>query len=62
MKRRMQPRHLKSLVETGHYKPEPSLVAAAMLQRRGVRELLTSESFMRAGQSPPAPEPGRRAA
>lgn len=37
----MSPRHLKSLVESGHYKPEPSLVAEAMLQRRGIRELLT---------------------
>lgn len=62
MKRRMQPRQLKSLVETGHYKPEPALVAAAMLQRRGVRELLTSESFMQAGRIPPAPEVGHRAA
>jgi hypothetical protein len=62
MKRRMQPRQLKSLVETGHYKPEPSLVAAAMLQRRGVRELLTSESFMRAGRIPPASEVRHRAA
>jgi hypothetical protein len=62
MKRRMQPRQLKSLVETGHYKPEPSLVAAAMLQRRGVRELLTSESFMGAGRIPPAPEVRHRAA
>jgi len=62
MRRRMQPRQLKSLVDSGHYKPEPSLVAAAMLQRRGVRELLTSESFMRDGRTPPAPEAGRRAA
>jgi hypothetical protein len=62
MKRRMQPRQLKSLVETGHYKPEPSLVAAAMLQRRGVRELLTSESLMRAGRIPPASEVRHRAA
>jgi hypothetical protein len=62
MKRRMQPRQLKSLVETGHYKPEPSLIADAMLQRRGVRELLTSDSFMRADRTPPAPQAGRRAA
>ncbi|HEX5374611.1 MAG TPA: hypothetical protein VFW48_00470 [Solirubrobacterales bacterium] len=62
MKRRMQPRQLKSLVETGHYKPEPALIADAMLQRRSVRELLTSESFMRAGRIPPAPQAGRRAA
>ena len=36
----MSARQLKSLVETGHYKPEPALVAEAMLQRRGVRVLL----------------------
>ena len=62
MRRRMQPRQLKSLVETGHYKPEPSLIADAMLQRRGVRELLTSESFMRAGRIPPASGTRPRAA
>ena len=33
----MSPRHLKSLIEAGHYKPEPELIAEAMLQRRGVR-------------------------
>lgn len=62
MKRRMQPRQLKSLVETGHYKPEPALVAAAMLRRRGVRTLLGEGPFRPAGQTPPASEPGRRAA
>lgn len=62
MRRRMQPRQLKSLVESGHYKPEPSLIADAMLQRRGVRELLTSEAFMRAGQIPPASQVRHRAA
>jgi hypothetical protein len=40
MRRRMQPRQLKRLIETGHYRPEPGQVAEAMLQRRGVRELL----------------------
>ena len=58
----MQAQQLKSLVEAGTYKPEPSLIADAMLSRRSVRELLTSESFMRAGRIPPAPETGRRAA
>ena len=62
MRRRMQPRQLKSLVESGHYKPEPSLIADAMLQRRGVRELLTSESLMRAGRIPSGPQVGHRAA
>ena len=37
----MQTLELKSLVESGLYKPDPSQVAAAMLQRRGVRDLLT---------------------
>lgn len=58
----MQAQELKSMVETGSYKPEPALIADAMLRRRSVRELLTSESFMRAGRIPPAPEFGHRAA
>jgi len=62
MRRRMQPRQLKTLVESGHYKPQPSLIADAMLQRRGVRELLTSEGFMRAGQIPPVSQARHRAA
>lgn len=37
----MQTVELKSLVDSGLYKPDPSRVAAAMLRRRGVRELLT---------------------
>jgi hypothetical protein len=37
----MQPHELKSMVETGAYKPDPGEVAMAMLSRRGVRELLT---------------------
>jgi hypothetical protein len=62
MRRRMQPRQLKSLVESGHYKPEPALIATAMLERRGVRALLTDASVMPAGRIPPAPAAGRRAA
>ena len=58
----MQAQELKSMVETGIYKPEPALVADAMLRRRSVRELLTSESLMRAGRIPPAPESRPRAA
>ena len=38
----MSPRHLKSLVEAGHYKPEPELVAEAMLERRGFRAFLVN--------------------
>lgn len=37
----MQTQDLKRLVEEGSYKPDPSLIAAAMLERRGVRELLS---------------------
>jgi hypothetical protein len=62
MRRRMQPRQLKSLVESGHYKPEPSLIADAMLRRRGVRALLTDVSLGPAGRTPPTPATGRRAA
>lgn len=64
MRRRMQPRQLKSLVESGHYKPEPSLVAEAMLRRRGVRELLGDPrfSFSAAGQTPRSSATGPRAA
>jgi hypothetical protein len=40
----MQQERLKSLVETGNYRPKPALVAEAMLKRRGVRELLAEES------------------
>jgi hypothetical protein len=59
----MQSQEIKSLVEAGHYKPDPSRVAAAMLQRRGVRELLISSSTLnRAGRTPPGPQSPRRAA
>ena len=60
----MQQAELKSLVESGHYKPDPSRVAAAMLQRRGVRELLigANPTLSRAGRIPPAPQSPRRAA
>ena len=60
----MQQQELKSMVESGLYKPDPSQVAAAMLQRRGVRELLTgiSSSFSAAGQTRSASESPRQAA
>jgi hypothetical protein len=51
----MSPRHLKGLIQTGHYHPEPGLVAEAMLQRRGVRVLLSFESRLsEADRSRPA--------
>ena len=46
----MQQQELKSLVESGAYKPDPSRIAAAMLRRRGVRELLTG-AYRNAGSS-----------
>jgi hypothetical protein len=60
----MQSQELKSLVEAGHYKPDPSRIATAMLRRRGVRALLIggSSGFNRAGRTPLAPESPRRAA
>ncbi|HXV04896.1 MAG TPA: hypothetical protein VFP23_03215 [Solirubrobacterales bacterium] len=36
----MQTDRLKSMVQDGRYRPQPALVAEAMLRRRGVRELL----------------------
>jgi len=40
MRRRMQKRQLKRLIETGHYQPVPEQIAQAMLRRRGVLALL----------------------
>jgi hypothetical protein len=40
----MQQEQIKSLVETGNYRPKPALIAEAMLRRRGVRELLVEET------------------
>jgi hypothetical protein len=64
MWRRMQPRQLQALIETGHYEPESSLVAEAMLQRRGVRTLLMDSPSPLSGTSRTTPSPmaGRRAA
>lgn len=63
MKRRMQPRQLKTLIETDHYKPDPSLVAEAMLKRRGVRTLLVDRPspFSAAGRAHLSPAAGHRA-
>jgi hypothetical protein len=60
----MDANELKSLVETGAYKPDPAQVADAMLQRRGVRELLIGIESPVAGndQIPPAPALRPRAA
>jgi hypothetical protein len=39
----MQTEQLKNLIANGAYRPQPALVAEAMLERRGVRTLLTEE-------------------
>lgn len=56
----MSARQLKSLIDTGHYKPEPALVAEAMLQRRGVRVLLRDNITAEADRSRTASSGGRR--
>ncbi|HET6570643.1 MAG TPA: hypothetical protein VFG58_04045 [Solirubrobacterales bacterium] len=58
----MQQQQLKSLVENGSYRPEPELVAQAMLRRRGVRALLTGGPLSAADRTPPAGESRRQAA
>jgi hypothetical protein len=60
----MEPQELKSLVETGSYKPDPAQIAMAMLSRRGVRELLTGihATAPKNGHSPEPPAVRPRAA
>ncbi len=60
----MRADELKNLVESGHYKPDPALIATAMLSRRGVRELLVEAPpfSARAGRSQPPPAAPRQAA
>jgi hypothetical protein len=60
----MQLEQLKSMVEAGRYRPEPALVAEAMLRRRGVRELLIAEPtpLKPAGRTPRLPAARRQAA
>jgi hypothetical protein len=55
----MEAQELKSLVESGNYKPEPSQVAVAMLRRRGVRELLTGISPAGPSDRTPPPQAAR---
>jgi hypothetical protein len=42
-RRRMSSRQLKALIQTGHYRLQPELVAEAMLERPGVRAFLARE-------------------
>jgi hypothetical protein len=58
----MEQRQLKSLVENGNYRPEPALVAVAMLRRRSVRALLIGTAFSPADRIPPASANRRQAA
>jgi DNA-binding FadR family transcriptional regulator len=51
-RRDMATEQLKNMIEAGRYKPNPALVAEAMLSRRSVRELLTaSEPLSRADRN-----------
>jgi hypothetical protein len=60
----MQSQELKSLVEAGSYKPDPAQVAVAMLNRRGVRELLIGPRINASqnGRTPSPPAAHPRAA
>lgn len=58
----MQQRQLKSLVESGSYRPVPELVAQAMLSRRGVRALLTGAPISPADRIHSGAESRRQAA
>jgi hypothetical protein len=62
MKLVMDQQQLKSLVESGAYRPQPDLVASAMLRRRSVRALLTGTAFSPAGQIQSVPAARRQAA
>jgi hypothetical protein len=62
MRKVMEQGQLKSLVESGNYKPQPKLVACAMLRRRGVRTLLTGNAFSPADRIPSVPAARRQAA
>lgn len=62
MKLVMEQRDLKSLVESGAYRPRPEAIACAMLRRRGVRVLLTGATLNPADRIQSAPEVPRQAA
>jgi len=58
----MQQQQLKSLVENGSYRPQPELVAQAMLRRRSVRALLVGAPLSPADRIPSPAESRPRAA
>jgi hypothetical protein len=62
MKLVMNQQQLKSMVESGAYRPQPDLIAAAMLRRRGVLALLTGSGFGAADRIQPPPAVPRQAA
>lgn len=49
----MQKRQLKRLIDTGRYQPQPEQIAEAMLQCRGVRELLIGGLSLSTNGGPP---------
>jgi hypothetical protein len=59
----MNGQQLKTLVESGHYQPQPEQIAQAMLRRRAVRELLIGGGTLRpTGRIRPVGETPRQAA
>jgi hypothetical protein len=62
MSKAMEQQQLKSLVESGSYRPVPELVAQAMLRRRGVRALLTGSAISSTDRILSAPASRRQAA
>jgi hypothetical protein len=60
----MNGQQLKSLIESGHYSPQPERIAQAMLRRRAVRELLIGGggAIRPAGRIQSAPASPRQAA
>jgi hypothetical protein len=60
----MNGQQLKTLIESGHYSPQPERIAQAMLRRRAVRELLIggSGAISPAGRIQLAAESRRQAA
>lgn len=59
----MERRELKQEIESGSYRPQPEMVARAMLRHRGIRALLVDAAQLTpAGRIRPVSTGGRQAA
>jgi Anti-sigma-28 factor, FlgM len=59
----MERREIKHAIESGSYRPEPELIAQAMLRRRGIRTLLADAAQLTpAGRIRQVSTGGRQAA